>query len=453
MGKQTGVDPAANDTASRLAGLVREESKAVAKDETGRAALVFAVTDLVRGDLDYGLDRLGLAANAYPTSPEYRRTVGAFFLILGERALAKLHLEASMKLEPHDETRTWLARSSFAERANLRRSSEAGKQLAARQEEKKSTFEAELDFGTVRLHPDRFTLIEVEASPSVFPEADYRARTGRLKGKALERGLEVANLLRLSSRSGDPEEARKLLEDARQLADGPDVEVALGRLLLETKDLDAARKAFRAALVFDEKDPAARIGLAETLAAQGEVVTALDTLEPLVQSSVVAPRAYRLIARIKTDRGDHKGALELLERAANLSGGASASMLMELGRLRHKAGDSAKALEAYERALKSEPELATPPPKGGDGRKPLDLYYAGRVLAAQGEWARSGEMLQRATSGEETLPLDLSFHIGRALIRSKKTRKQGKKALETYLRNGQDPALKEEASRLLKPSR
>jgi tetratricopeptide (TPR) repeat protein len=450
LGKLSGVDPAANDIAGRLAGLVREESKAVAKDETGRAALVFAVTDLVRGDLDAGLDRLGLAANAYPTSPEYRRVVGALFLVLGERALAKLHLEASMKLEASDETRLWLARLGYAERAKLRRPSDAGPRLLERQEAKKSTFEAELDFGRVRLRPDRFTLIEVEASPAVFPEADYRARSARASGEALERGLEVANLLRLSRRARDPSEAQALLEDARKLADGPDIEVALGRLLLEAKDLEPAKKAFRAALVFDDKDPAARIGLAEVLAAQGEAVAALDTLEPLVQSNVVAPRAYRLIARIKTERGDHKGALELLERAASLSGGASVSMLVELGRLRHKAGDGTKALEAYERALAAEPSLETPPPKGGDGRKPLDLYYTGQVLASKSDWARAGEMFQRAMTKEETLPVDLSFHLGRALIRSKKTRKQGKKALESYLRNGQDAALKEEASRLLK---
>lgn len=451
LGKLTGLDPAANDTASRLSGLVREESKTVAKDETGRAALVFSVTDFVRGDLDAGLEGLSLAANAFPGSPEYRRTVGAFFLVLGERDLAKQHLEASMKLEASDETRLWLARLSFAERAGLKRRPEAAAALKKRQAEKSSESEVELEFGRVRLGTGRFSLVEVEPNPAVFPEAEYRARSGRATGDALARTLEVANLFSLAMRTRDRAEARDLLEDARKLADDGLIEVALGRLLLEAKDLDGARRAFKAALVFDDRDPAARIGLAETLVAQGEVVSALDILEPLVQSNVVAPKAYRLIARIKSERGDDKGALELLDKAAAVSGGASPSMLIELGRLRHRAQETARALDAYQHAVAADSALEVPPPKGSAAEsKPVDHYYIGQVLAAKGEWARAAEHLQRAKAAEEQLPVELSFHLGRALYKTKKTKKQGRKALEGYLRSGKDEALKEQATRLLK---
>ena len=52
LGQVTGKDPNANEAAGHLAGLIREELKEVAKDEVGRAALVFAVSDFRRGDYE-----------------------------------------------------------------------------------------------------------------------------------------------------------------------------------------------------------------------------------------------------------------------------------------------------------------------------------------------------------------------------------------------------------------
>ena len=100
LGQVTGADPKEAEAVSLLAGLVREEDPAVAKDETGRAALAFAVPMLARGQLVEGIEELGKAEAAFERSAAYKMAVAGAYLAVGEFDRAEVLYKQAAKLAP-----------------------------------------------------------------------------------------------------------------------------------------------------------------------------------------------------------------------------------------------------------------------------------------------------------------------------------------------------------------
>ncbi len=447
LGAVTGADPAKNDAESRLAGLVREELPHVAKDEVGRVALVFAATLFAREDVPGGLEQLAEAEAAYERSAPFKRALGDVLLAAGEWSRAREQYERALELAPDDGLRVARARADYGAKA------EPPREPRPRSGER-SRGQARLPFGVVRLGLEGFARLLVEPDVSVFPEAAYRAARAEARGPELERRLEAENLAAIAARrlsEGKAKSAVKLLESARELASTAAIESRLGWAHVARKSWRNAQAAFERAMERDPSDLGARFGLGRVLAERGDALEAIDTLEPFAADDVMAPEALRLLAGLKAQRGDDAGALELLGRVA-LVAPRDAGLQLEVGRRNHQLRRPNEALAAYRRAVEADAELGELPrrrgPRSRDSRNAIDLYYLGRVVLERSESRAVG--LLTASARQDDAPDEVHFYLGRALLGSRKTRKAGRRALETYLKAAPGGELAAQAERLLR---
>ncbi|MEO1338774.1 MAG: hypothetical protein AAFV29_24240, partial [Myxococcota bacterium] len=121
LGQSTGSDPDEAQAVAQLAGLIRDENPEVAKDETGRASLAFAIPLLARGQLVEGIEALGQAEAAFERSAVFKRAVADAYLAVGEFDRAEMLYEAAVKLAPRKRAPSvGLARAQFAKATGLR---------------------------------------------------------------------------------------------------------------------------------------------------------------------------------------------------------------------------------------------------------------------------------------------------------------------------------------------
>jgi len=450
VGRLAPTDAGANEIEARLAGLVREELPGVAKDEAGRVALIFAFTAFARSDLATGIDHVSAAEAAFERSSEFRRGTGDLLLGAGEWVRARKQYGKALELDPsNDDLRVAIARAQFGEQSKLRAPKEAATPATTRSV-------ARLPFGTAKLAVDRFTFFSFRPDGNAFPEASYAALAKAHRGPELERQLDALNLRVRAQRAmaeGKTRTAIRLLEEAKTRAPSAALEVALGRAYHRRQDHTAARRAFEVALKLDRDDIAARVGLGKVLADEGSVIDAIATLQPLVDEGVVAPEAYRRLAELHTQRGDDTAALDLLRKVL-AAGSADAKLLTQLGRLHHSAGQTDRALDVYRRALSLEPKLKKPPKRrssrrrSADPRDGVDLYYIGRLML-DGD-TKTGTRLLYASAQADESPAEAQFYLGRQLIKKKRTRRAGRRALDAFRKAEPKSELADEAERLLK---
>jgi tetratricopeptide (TPR) repeat protein len=104
---------------------------------------------------------------------------------------------------------------------------------------------------------------------------------------------------------------------------GP-AQARLGRLLMESGELERAQAAFEAAMRLDPRSPRGALGLARLSLAQGDATAAIAWLNPVLARNVREPYAHALLARAYVLQGDEASAqIHLLaeERAGAPSGG------------------------------------------------------------------------------------------------------------------------------------
>lgn len=442
----TGADPDAGQTASALAGLVREESPDVAKDETGRVSLAFAVHALGSGDVEASLGFLGPAESAFQDSATFKAAVGGVLLVLGEWDRAQAQLDRAVELAP--EVAEYRVRRSLVElgksagltRPELRADARANTQGRVR-----------APLGTIRFVLERFELVEVEPDADVLPVRAYRSASSP---RAIA-GAQAVALARLDRAAGRLPRAIERLEEARRTSDTPEVLTELGRAYVARGDTREALTVLRAAVDgAGSRTPAAvaaRLELAELLSAEDEVVKALDVLEPLLGGDVVAPRAALLAGELRLLRGDEKGALAAVE-AAKAVDPESARVERALGKIRHAQGDEEVALQHFERALQLHKSLGEPA-KGRDaeGRTPLELYYLGRALSDKNDKGdkRATQLLEDALA-RDGAPPEAHYYLGKLLVKKPKTKKQGVRELQKYRALRPDGPRADEAARLAK---
>lgn len=453
FGRLSGADPAENEATSRLAGLVREEVPEVAKDETGRVALAFAVTAFSIHDVETGLAQLARAEAAYDQSAIFKLTIGRAYLAAGDWDRAKPQLERALEIDPAaDDARIGLALVEYGRTLDLPRiAPSAASKDREPQAESARLERAELPYGTIRFVPGRFELINVVLDARELPIASFEAATATARGAELERRLSAKLGLAIAQRkaaTGDVPGAIALVEKARATHEDAEVLSELGRLLLLKDDKKAALKNFAAAKKLAGRDPAARVALAESLAAAGESVQAVEILEAVIDSGVISPRAHGLMGRLKLERGDYAGARELLTTALEIDP-ASSSVVRALAEVDHRTGHTAEAAEHYAEALVLDDRLGDELAEEDDPRGAIDLYYLGRAILEKNE--RRGIAMLQAALKREGAPVQARFYLGRALLKRPKTKRQGRRELELFRKAVPEGDLSVEAERLLKP--
>ena len=105
---------------SRLVGVVRDEGIAVAKDEIGRASLVFAVLNLISQDLEQALENLESSELTYVESFDFKLATASAWFLIGNFSKAKEQVEAAQKLQAKNlEAMLLVSRIEFAELAEI----------------------------------------------------------------------------------------------------------------------------------------------------------------------------------------------------------------------------------------------------------------------------------------------------------------------------------------------
>ncbi|MBI2375862.1 MAG: tetratricopeptide repeat protein [Deltaproteobacteria bacterium] len=443
LGQASGRDPEAPSVQGLLFALIKEERKEVAKDEVGRGALLFAIQDFSRGDRDGGLEQLGRAEAAYENSAAFKAAVAGVYLALGQWSRAATMYEAAQKLAPNDrELKIALARARFGLRAGL----ETG-DLKADTPRADGPGAVELPFGWVRLTPLDFALVHVTPRDGVFPPIPTKLLSREELDDALE-ASSLAELARRSRKAGKLDEALTHIEEARKLVKDPAFDAELGLVMIASERPEDAKSAFESALHGDPESVIARYGLAQLLVAKNKPIDALEILGPVEKSRELLPRALRLLAKLRHDRGDDRGAKEVLARLAEVTS-ADAAMLLELGAVEHAQREYESALSRYQAALKLSRTLGIAPKKGTkDPRSAVDLYYLGRLTLD--EDAKRGAQLLEASLAMGDAPDEAHFYLGRHLLKSPKTKRQGQKELELFKKARPDGELSKEAQRLLR---
>ena len=442
LGQATGADPREDQAVSILAGLVRDEDPAVAKDETGRASLAFAVPLLARGQLVEGIEELAKAESAFDQSAVFKVAVAGAYFAVGELDRAEALYRQAAKLAPQARVpKVGLARIQFARSAGLKvdlvRESEkiARQRKTGRQE---GTGMVRLPFGRVRLAPGRFQLVAFAPDPSIFPEDAYRSAEG-------EAGLAAANMIALAERALEadrPKKAAKLFSSA--LAERPTAvaRFGLGRAQLAMGEVDRAVRTLSAGLGQAPDDVQGRLATARAMIAKGQTIEAINVLEAFERSEVVVPDGLLWLGRLRTERGDYEGAIRPLRTVVELQPQNPAARLA-YGEALHRLRRTDDALASFEAALQTQRDLVK-----REDLSPIALMYFGRA-----ELERSGRrgvaLLKRALKHED-VPVEAHYYLGWALMKSRRTRREGRRELQQFIRIGPAGELRDQARRLLR---
>ncbi len=448
----TGKDPNEAQAVTNLAGLVRDEIQEVAKDEAGRAALAFAVPKLAKGDVLEGIEELSKADSAFETSAVFKTAIAGVYLAMGEWAQARDQYKDALDSDPENpEHRIGLARATLGERSGRKVVPEDEKKRLAKETPAHGV--ADLPFATVRFVLGSFALVKVEPDASFFPEGEYRALAKKYEGAELQKRLEAASLralARMRSAEGKHEEAIAFLQEATKLAEDARSEYGLGLAYLAKKDWDESIRHLGNAIDKNQDDVAPRLALARAYIGKSDEAKAIQALDAIEdQGDVLVPDAQLLIARLKIDRGDYEGALLHAERLTAILPKSAAAQVVHGEALLRQKGRDTEADEAFAKALALGGKLATgEPPPGLTKLTPFALVGLGRVEMKQNV-KRGLALLKQAEKAEE-VPDEVHFYLGQALIQNKKTKKDGKKELERYVRLASGGELRDEAERLLK---
>lgn len=443
LGQVTGADPDEAQAVSILAGLVRNEDPAVAKDETGRASLAFALPLLARGELVEGIEELAKAESAFSRSAVFKYAVGGAYLAVGELDRAEAMFEASSKLEPSARApKLGLARVRYAREAGIkvdltREAERIAKRFKAMPADRRQGV-ARLPLGMLKFDPERFELIRFRPDPAIFPEDRYRATKDAADFPSV-------NLIALGERdldSGDVEGAAKRFEAALGHRPTAEARFGLGRALMAKGEESAAIRMLRAGVEQAPDDISGRLTLARALMARGQRAEALEALEPLDRSTVVAPDGLLWLGRLRVERGDYEGAVGPLRTVTELRPNDVDARLAYGEVLHHlRLADDAQAV--FGDAARMDKRVSR-----REDLSPVALMYLGRVELERSR--RRGVALLRKALKHERVPAEAHYYLGTALTKSRRTRSQGRRELRRYVRIGPPGELRDRASRLLR---
>jgi tetratricopeptide (TPR) repeat protein len=427
----TGADDEAARATARLAGLVREESPDVAKDEVGRVALAFALAALRDGDLEAARAQLALAEAAYPRSAAFRRVVARLLVALGEWERASAQVERALELEPSGAA---LVELLAAARLGVERARSVPPLAPGRRPRADKPNEpVALPFGRARFAPARFEPIEVTLDADALGLASVSsalaAQTGGDPVRRVDDAVALAGA-ELLRREGKLEAAERAVADALERGVSVDKLMASARIRADRGALAAAERQDETAVELDAKADDARLLLAELRHRQGDLVGAKAALEPLVSRDPPPVAALALLADVRQRRGDEDGARALLEQAEPLAAG-DARALRALGATYHLSGAVERAARLYAEAARVDAGFGAEPKAKGDPRSGVELYYLG-LVALETDERRATALLDAAVDRADA-PLAARFQLGKLLVRRPRTKKQGQAELKRFV--------------------
>ena len=436
---------------SRLIGVVRDEGIAVAKDEVGRVALVFAALNLISQDLQQALENLESLKMSYVNSFEFKLAAASAWFLTGNFSEAKKQIEAAQKLQANNLEALLLAsRIEFAELAKIK----IPPQKIFSSRDAKQADHVSMRLGRIKLVPDRFTFLDFEFNQELFPEGVYARLAKQFKGEALDDELFAANIYHAAKRFqslGKHESARKLLLRLSKRKQSPQIFASLGTAFFHLRQKEQALIQFDKALELDSSNVEAVFGKAKILADGNDFLAAIEVIEKNISSELIAPKLRIFQAGLYKERGSEGRELELLSSLGELSL-ESSIYLTRYGRSLHANGKKTQALKAYSKALTVNRRLGRRPlvnrKRRRDSRTAIDYLYLGRVLAKKST-ARAKQMLNASIKAQGT-PGEAYYFLGQLLMKKRATRRKGKRSLKLYLRKMPSGEFARDAKRLLR---
>jgi tetratricopeptide (TPR) repeat protein len=285
------------------------------------------------------------------------------------------------------------APDNFVARYNLGRAHVArGEWEQARQQFTEAIRERQ-DYLPARLALAQLQVLRADPQTGAGYEEALKSVAGIL---AIDRKNGPARMIEAAALLGEKKygEARQLLEAIRQAnPSAPDIDYSLGMVSLKEGNLKDAEEIFRKAYAASPKDPRGLVGLVETLAAQGHYDQAIQFLQSelaknptrndlqmtlgniavragnfdlavgefqavlgeLDKNSKARGEVYFRLGVTLRKKGDLKGAIQTLYKARETLPG-NAMVVNELAVALQSADRKQEAREAYEQAVKMEPQ-------------------------------------------------------------------------------------------------
>jgi len=175
---------------------------------------------------------------------------------------------------------------------------------------------------------------------------------------------------------------------------------------------------------------------------KGQPIEALTVLEPLERAPVVVPDGLLLLGQLRMARTDYERAVKPLKTASELRPD-DADAQLAYGEVLHQLRRPDEAFVAFSAAVRAEPAVAQ-----RRTLSPIAITYLGRVELERS--SRRGVALLRRALKSEDVPVEAHFYLGRALVRTRRTRREGLRQLERYVRIAPTGELRGQAERLLR---
>ncbi len=237
----------------------------------------------------------------------------------------------------------------------------------------------------------------------------------------LRRAVELAGnapdawitLVQFLARTGQKEQARAAIEEARARLPGGQAPLALARCFAEVGDVEQARAQLEAALAARPDDLAALRAAASFAVATGAVRDAEANLRKIIDLKSKAPDdadwARRLLAIVLASSGDRRRSLEALKLLNLVDEGASylpaADEPVDEIRAKAKVLSLRNTRDARLAAIGGlKHVIAREPPR------PDDRYLLAQLYEADGNWPKAREQLQSLLAGNGENPVYLAHN-------------------------------------------
>ncbi|THD83700.1 tetratricopeptide repeat protein [Aliigemmobacter aestuarii] len=354
-----------------------------------KARYARAMALLSDGKPDEALPVLGEIAEANPSIPEVQFQIGRIFLSADRYDRAHHHFALAAGLRPQ-EASIW---HGWAAAVALHGDTAAEAEFLARLKA------AALPPALKLALQDRFGARRAKSRPETggaAPAALTAAAQAMATGKPAEAEARAMALLKAHPKSaaaanilasaraalGKAEAVATFREAARLDPAYAEPHLNLGQLLLERGEEEAARLAFREAVVRAPGMVPALVALAVQFTRSDQPEKALPLLERAVKADPRSMPALLAMGNARTRLHDYAAAAEALEKAARLPDGRTPAVLAMLAQAQARQGRDEEALRNYDAALAINPDH--PVAQGG---KAALLQTLGRFDEAE-DWFR-----------------------------------------------------------------
>ena len=291
-----------------------------------------------------------------------------------------------------------------------------------------STAQFDKDFrGWLRGHLSRYDgLFE----PDIGAYEDL-ARYEAAAKSAPDSAIAQAELAMALVANGKMDEAKKTLDRALELDDDqPLANFLKGQQLLHERNAEGAGEHLRRALDAGKDGIGLREALGTVAREQGDLDGAEEHFEALVKMEPAHEMGWRMLAKLRKDRGDEEGALEAAVKAAEVS-----------------QMDAGLGLEIVEAARKlHKPELVKRYALRGLEIAPfsVDVHVeAGRVFLEDGDTAKAAAELRTALGLEPEKPAAIQGLLAKVLLKTGERDKAREMAKEALSGDPAEPSAKE----------